>query len=117
MAPSLAISLRDSGKSRADLWAFAAIVATEYGIETNNMLCDGTFNSNPEIQCSDRIGTNDCRINLSRSLKFQTGRKDCISDDPDRGYVTYKDEVWKDFNTPYNFFIIPGTTKTDEQRS
>ena len=79
MAPSLAISLRDSGKSRADLWAFAAIVATEYGIETNNMLCDGTFNNNPEIQCSDRIGTNDCRINLSRSLKFQTGRKDCTS--------------------------------------
>ena len=25
---------------RADLWALAAIVAVEYGIETNNMKCD-----------------------------------------------------------------------------
>ena len=92
MAPSLAISLRDSGKSRADLWAFAAIVATEYGIETNNMLCDGTFNNNPEIQCSDRIETNDCKINLSRSLKFQTGRKDCTSTGiVCKCYITCKD--------------------------
>ena len=29
----LPISLRESGKSRADLWAYAAIVATEFGIE------------------------------------------------------------------------------------
>ena len=34
-----------------------------------------------------------CEIKLTAPLKFQTGRKDCISDDPDRGYVTYKDEV------------------------
>ena len=39
MAPSLDVSLRDSGKSRADLWAFAAIMATEYGIDTTNIAC------------------------------------------------------------------------------
>ena len=79
MAPVLNVSLRDSGKSRADLWAFATIVATEYGIETNNLLCDGKFNNNPSIQCSDRIGANDCKIELARSLRFQTGRRDCTS--------------------------------------
>ena len=31
-APSLKISMKDSGKSRADLWAFAGIVAYEHGI-------------------------------------------------------------------------------------
>ena len=29
-APHLGTSLRDSGKARADLWAFAALVATQY---------------------------------------------------------------------------------------
>ena len=46
MAPSLEISLKESGKSRADLWAFAAITAVEYGIETNNAVCDDTFDNN-----------------------------------------------------------------------
>ena len=39
--PVLAASLRDSGKSRADLWALAGIVAVEYGVEANNRKCRG----------------------------------------------------------------------------
>ena len=31
-APSLAVSMKDSGKSRADLWAFASILAVMGGI-------------------------------------------------------------------------------------
>ena len=35
-----------------------------------------------------------CEIKLTKPLKFQTGRKDCVSDDPDgRGYVTTQPEV------------------------
>ena len=33
-------SMKDSNKSRADLWAFAALVATEFGILQNNLACD-----------------------------------------------------------------------------
>ena len=34
-------SMKDSGKSRADLWAFAALVAMRAGLEENNKLCNG----------------------------------------------------------------------------
>ena len=39
-APALNVSLRASGKSRADLWAFAVITALEYAIENNDIACD-----------------------------------------------------------------------------
>ena len=38
---SLAVSMMESGKSRADLWAFAGLVAAEWGIENNNLACQG----------------------------------------------------------------------------
>ena len=34
-------SLRSRGKSRADLWAFAALLAVEEGIARQNWACDG----------------------------------------------------------------------------
>ena len=37
--PQLATSLKESGKSRADLWAFATMVAVDFAIETNNLVC------------------------------------------------------------------------------
>ena len=39
--PALEVSMKDSGKSRADLWAFAGLVAAQYGIENNNKACLG----------------------------------------------------------------------------
>ena len=33
------LMFRESGKSRADLWAFASIVAVEFGISTTNIAC------------------------------------------------------------------------------
>ena len=78
MAPSLNVSLEDSGKSRADLLAFAAIVAVEFSIETNNMVCDGTYNNNPSVQCHQEQGKPlDCIVEMPRPIKFKTGRRDC----------------------------------------
>ena len=34
-------SLKSRGKSRADLWAFASLVAIEEGIQRHNWACDG----------------------------------------------------------------------------
>ena len=41
--PELSVSMKDSGKSRADLWAFAALLAPQVGIDHNNNACDGKF--------------------------------------------------------------------------
>ena len=41
--PSLPQSMKDSGKSRADLWAFATLMAVQYGIWNNNEACRGNF--------------------------------------------------------------------------
>merc|ERR1712038_1924149 len=38
---SLEVSLAESGKSRADLWSFAAAIGVEQGIDRNNLACDG----------------------------------------------------------------------------
>ena len=40
-AAVLPVSLADSGKSRADLWSFAASVAVEWGVDRNNHGCEG----------------------------------------------------------------------------
>merc|ERR1719510_558069 len=70
-------SLKDSGKSRADLWAFAATIALEFGIDNNNRACDG----NPRGKCGIlAAGEDDCKMEWKRPVKFQTGRKDCIAD-------------------------------------
>ena len=91
MGPSMEVSLRDSGKSRADLWAFAAIVAVEYGIETNNMVCNGTFKNNPSAQCNQELGEPNCEVKMPRRIKFKTGRRDC-TEFGDKGYIATKEE-------------------------
>ena len=58
LAPTLSVSLKGSGKSRADLWALATIAAVEYGVETNNFVCDGTSTT----WCNQEIGTNQCHV-------------------------------------------------------
>jgi len=91
-SPSLNISLRESGKSRADLWALAAIVGVEYGIETNNAFCDDPKYSKVGAQCHHEQGKPDCKVNLSGPIQFRTGRADCITSEA-QPYITYKEEA------------------------
>ena len=57
------VSLKASGKSRADLWALAAIAAVEFGIETNNMVCDDTYEKEKlGKQCNQQKGTDQCHV-------------------------------------------------------
>jgi len=68
-------SLFDRGMSRADLWAFAGIVALQTGIKNNNDFCeenikDQTCNLN-KIDCSITS------INENIESIFKTGRSDC----------------------------------------
>mmetsp|Transcript_103571 Transcript_103571/g.194981 ORF Transcript_103571/g.194981 Transcript_103571/m.194981 type:complete len:737 (+) Transcript_103571:92-2302(+) len=99
-------SLRDSGKSRADLWALAAIVAVEYGIEINNGVCQDPnyelkhhrkesldFNGVPH--CHHLQGKSDCKAKLHRPIVFMTGRRDCVTDMTE-GYMTSKAEIHPD---------------------
>eukprot|EP00930_Biecheleria_cincta_P034655 TRINITY_DN2391_c0_g1_i4.p1 TRINITY_DN2391_c0_g1~~TRINITY_DN2391_c0_g1_i4.p1 ORF type:complete len:703 (+),score=68.91 TRINITY_DN2391_c0_g1_i4:67-2175(+) len=80
--PWLPSSLQQSGKSRADLFAFAVLESVLYSIQLNNRVCD-----NPEImapgsgynQCHPRAGEPDCKVHLPRPFVFKTGRRDCIS--------------------------------------
>ena len=85
--PQLSLSLQQSGKSRADLWAFAAIVAVEYSLELHNMVCDNPTILQPD-QCHPREGQPDCRLEMPRPIIFKTGRKDCMS----TGSPSYKQD-------------------------
>ena len=64
--PVLEESLKDSGKSRADLWAFAAIVAVEFGIENTNLACDDEYVDNPlnphNSRCNQEFNTTQCHV-------------------------------------------------------
>ena len=92
-APSLSISLRDAGKSRADLWAFSAIAAVEFTTETNNKVCQGNFDHNPGISCNYKmLSDKPCHIDFPRPIKFQTGRKDCTEQILEEPYQTSKEE-------------------------
>ena len=68
-------SLFDRGMSRADLWAFAGIVALETGIKRNNDYCQkditGTCNADKKIDCSITS------IDEIIASTFKTGRSDC----------------------------------------
>jgi len=88
---SLEVSLYQSGKSRADLWDLAALVALERTIERANRACDLDFHARQQVTLLE--GRDKCEIKLTKPLKFMTGRKDCLSEDPDgRGYVAAKPE-------------------------
>lgn len=89
---SLNASLKQSGKSRADLWELAGLVALERTIERANRACDLDFHARQQVTLLESREA--CEIKMTKPLKFLTGRVDCVSDDPEgRGYVTTKHEV------------------------
>ena len=91
-------SLRSRGKSRADLWAFASLVAVEEGIERHNYACDGDRRSphGGPIMCTQFEGEETCKINPVRPFVFKTGRKDCDSSSMDEPFKTNKIEAFPD---------------------
>ena len=83
-------SLYQSGKSRADLWQFAALVALEQVIDRSNRACDLDYHQRQQVTLLE--GRKECEIKLTKPLKFMTGRKDCITQE-DLPYKTSKTEV------------------------
>ena len=86
-------SLFESGKSRADLWAFAGLVALQKSVENNNRQCD------PEkpAPCSNQVNKDspNCNIDIP-VLQFKSGRSDCTpscSGDNDYPFCTSVAEV------------------------
>merc|ERR1719322_2000360 len=94
---TLPLSLKESGKSRADLWAYAAKVAVEYTTEDNNYMCQSMpsdwsgslVNHGSFKDCLRNVGDDDCEVKMPREINFQYGRKDCISEYPEE-YEQYK---------------------------
>jgi len=72
-------SLKESGKSRADLWQFAGIVALEIEIERANFACDYDFNTGNQVRLLE--GVDKCFFKLFKPSMFKFGRKDCIPDE------------------------------------
>ena len=92
LEPSLEISLKQSGKSRSDLWQLAGLVALEQALERANRACDLDFHARQQVTLLE--SRDKCEFKLTKPLKFLTGRADCISDNPEgRGYITTKAEV------------------------
>lgn len=101
IAPSLDTSLQSSGKSRADLWAYAAKVAIEYTVERNNYHCEekptddwnGSYIGTSHDCLRYPEDPHDCKVILSREISFSYGRTDCISFDSTKPFKTSKGEA------------------------
>ena len=86
------LSLQAGGKSRADLWALAGIVAIEFSANENNLACEGQFQEtvsfvNDAMGCGRKdVGGQDCKIQMP-NIPFKTGRLDCRATEyPDPNY-------------------------------
>ena len=101
---ALVESLRESGKSRADLWQFAANIALEKTVNTTNAYCHmpkvPTKNmgeeSTAEWMLSAIEGENTCEMRLETPIPFRSGRIDCIPDEnPEVKWTPYPFEATK----------------------
>lgn len=71
-------SLAAAGKTRADLWAFATLVAAEWGIERNNHACVGEVGLGDQTRSGHiQAGTDRCLLTPTSLPIFRTGRLDC----------------------------------------
>jgi len=96
-------SLKQEGYSRADLWAFAALTAVKFSVETNNRACKGQRMRNDDpstTQCLPQEGEVGCEVSLPEFM-FRAGRTDCAPESDGTvhgdvtgmpGYVTFKAE-------------------------
>jgi len=75
----LTTSLKESGKSRADLWQFAGYIALEHAINrTNTGICMG---DEFQVQLNPSNDADKCEIKLNRPVPFRSGRIDCVPDE------------------------------------
>ena len=98
-APPLPESLKASGKSRADLWAYAAKVAIEYSVERNNYHCEnkpegddwsGSYMGTSR-DCQRLLDDDQCDLKL-KEINFKYGRRDCIPENIETPYKASKHE-------------------------
>ena len=92
-SPQLAQSLQETGKSRADLWAYASMIGVEFGIDMTNIACKNR--TDPRVRqrtCVHDPNTEECFVRPSRPFIFQSGRADCTEFDPSFPYRTSKQE-------------------------
>ena len=92
-APDLSESLQASGKSRADLWAYASMVGVEFGIEMNNIACKNR--TDPRVKqrtCVHDPNVEECFVRPSRPFVFKSGRVDCTEFKQDAHYQATKQE-------------------------
>ena len=95
-SPALTASPQELGWSRADLWAFSSMMAVEFGVLVNNFKCD----EGNDVQsrgtswfgCSHHLGEPECKVDIERPFKFQTGRVDCTEHDEEFPYKATKEE-------------------------
>ena len=77
-APSLEMSLKESGKSRADLWQFAANVALEKTIERANHACRydmWTRQQVPLLEGVNKVWNNNIIVSSPCVIKTTSTRK------------------------------------------
>ena len=103
---SLTGSLQQLGKSRADLWQFAGLVALEKALERANRACDLDKWSRQQITLLE--GREACEFKLRAPLKFWYGRADCVTTKTKK-YKASKKEVQPrllgDGNHATDFFL------------
>ena len=80
------MSLRELGKSRADLWALAGITAIEFSVNNNNLGCKSKTVKNAQllrhhhVTCGNSLlDESGCMITMP-DIPFKTGRADCVPD-------------------------------------
>ena len=67
----LEVSLKGSGKSRADLWAFASWVAMERAVERANHACDHDYFNRQQVTLLE--GRDKCYFKVDKIHKFRLG--------------------------------------------
>lgn len=104
---SLTGSLQQLGKSRADLWQFAGLVALERALERANRACDLDKWARQQVTLLE--GREACEFKLRAPLKFWSGRADCEPAEGGPGYKASKEEVQPfllgDANHATDFFL------------
>ena len=96
-AKTLSKSLKDLGKSRADLWQFAGNWAMERAINASNEagVRFNATNGDAQVLLCAIEGRENCKMRLDRTIPFKTGRRDCIPD-PSKKWTPYEFEATKE---------------------